>query len=207
MQGNPYSRLIQLMQKHGAAYNPPCLELGAVISVSPLIVKIGDLQLDKDNLLIAESLLDNIKDFSTTANIKANLTGNLGTTTDAGAHSHNITGLNQVTTTNTGTHSHTLTNYSTVQTTNTSDIIKNLDVVTTNTVQDNSHKLDNYSNVKTDEAANHSHNISNLSLDNDVEISGEIQFKSNLNVGDMLAVIAVEDRQTYIILSKVVSLS
>lgn len=54
-----YSRLINIMQKHGAKYNPPSIDIGIVISDEPLTVKIGDLPLIKDNVLVADSLLEN----------------------------------------------------------------------------------------------------------------------------------------------------
>lgn len=52
-----FSKLIKLMKEHGSAYNPPSIDIGVVISDNPLIIKIGDLQLTKDNLLVSDSLL------------------------------------------------------------------------------------------------------------------------------------------------------
>lgn len=54
---NPYSQLVKIMQEHGAKYNPPSVELATVISQSPLTVLAGELQLGKDNLLVADYLL------------------------------------------------------------------------------------------------------------------------------------------------------
>ncbi|MBV7275454.1 DUF2577 domain-containing protein [Clostridiaceae bacterium UIB06] len=56
-----YSKLINIIKQHGAAYNPPSIDIGVVISNSPLTIKIGDLQLTKNNLLIADFLLPNYK--------------------------------------------------------------------------------------------------------------------------------------------------
>lgn len=54
---NPYSQLVKIMQDHGAKHNPPSIELATVISQSPLAVLAGELQLGKDNLLVADYLL------------------------------------------------------------------------------------------------------------------------------------------------------
>jgi hypothetical protein len=54
---NPYSDLINMMQTQGAKYNSPSITLGRVINPLPnLIILIGDLQVDRDNLLVAEEL-------------------------------------------------------------------------------------------------------------------------------------------------------
>lgn len=56
--GNPYSSLIKIMREQGSKYNPPNVQIGNIESIDPLIVNIGELQLTKDNLLIADYLLD-----------------------------------------------------------------------------------------------------------------------------------------------------
>lgn len=56
---NPYSTLINIIKDQGASYNPPSIQLGQVHSESPLIVKLGDLQLTSRNLLISDYLLKN----------------------------------------------------------------------------------------------------------------------------------------------------
>lgn len=66
---DPYSLMLSLMEKQGSKFNPPSLTLGTVINVSPILIKIGSLQIDKDNLLIAEHLLSYTK--------KINFIGNL----------------------------------------------------------------------------------------------------------------------------------
>ncbi len=55
---NPYIEILKHMQDQGAKYNPPSIQLGEMINSNTC--KIGDLQIDKDNLLIADDLL-NIK--------------------------------------------------------------------------------------------------------------------------------------------------
>ena len=54
---NPYSKMLKLIQGEGSKLNPPTIELGIIVSIEPLVIKIGGLQLDKDNLLVAEHLL------------------------------------------------------------------------------------------------------------------------------------------------------
>ena len=56
--------LFEEMRSKGALDNPSSLQLGEVISIEPLIIKIGELQLDKDNLLIAEHLLTHKRKFA-----------------------------------------------------------------------------------------------------------------------------------------------
>lgn len=58
---NPYVELIEQMKQHGSAYNPPSILLGEVISDNPLIVTIGDLQINKENIYISDLLLSNYK--------------------------------------------------------------------------------------------------------------------------------------------------
>lgn len=55
---DPYSELIKKMRNQGTHYNPPSIELGKVISVTPLTISVSDLQLTKDNLLVADYLTD-----------------------------------------------------------------------------------------------------------------------------------------------------
>lgn len=58
MKDNPYSKLIEIIRDKGSSNNPPSIQIGEVISPLPnLIIKIGDLQVDKDNILIADYLL------------------------------------------------------------------------------------------------------------------------------------------------------
>ena len=57
MKENPFNQLIGLMREEGKAYNPPSILLAEVISPSPLVIKVGDLQIDKDNLKVADYLL------------------------------------------------------------------------------------------------------------------------------------------------------
>lgn len=54
--GNPYSEIINQMRNQGAYYNPSGIEIGVVTNEDPIAVQLGDLPLNKDNLLIADYL-------------------------------------------------------------------------------------------------------------------------------------------------------
>lgn len=54
---NPYSALINHMREQGGKNNTPYVQVGLVISPDPLTIKLGDLQIGKDNLLVADYLL------------------------------------------------------------------------------------------------------------------------------------------------------
>lgn len=98
MKDNPYSKLIEQMKKRGATSNPPSIQIGEVISSNPLTVKIGDLQIDKDNILIADYLL---KDYKRKIKIpEATATGKTNNVSvgDHGTHKHSVDniGINEV---------------------------------------------------------------------------------------------------------------
>ena len=56
---NPYSKLINHMREQGAKLNTPYVQIGIVVSADPLTIKLGDLQIGKENLLVADDLLPN----------------------------------------------------------------------------------------------------------------------------------------------------
>lgn len=58
---DPYVNILQHMQSQGKKFNPPSIDIGMVISSDPLTIKIGNLQLTKDNILVADFLLPNYK--------------------------------------------------------------------------------------------------------------------------------------------------
>lgn len=47
------------MQEQGRKYNPPTICLGEIISVSPLVIRTGNLELDSDDLLLSTTVSDN----------------------------------------------------------------------------------------------------------------------------------------------------
>ncbi len=57
MNRDPYGEMVIMMKNYGAAYNPPTIQIGEVSSEDPLVIKIGDLEIDKNNLLVADYLL------------------------------------------------------------------------------------------------------------------------------------------------------
>lgn len=67
MKENPYSSILNTVKQDNNANNG--VMIGNVISPNPLIIQIGDLQIDKDNILIAYSLTlnkgDKVAVFST----------------------------------------------------------------------------------------------------------------------------------------------
>lgn len=58
---NPYSGIINIMREQGAKNNAPNIMLGRVVRNSPLLIQVGDIQLDKDNLYVADYLMPNYK--------------------------------------------------------------------------------------------------------------------------------------------------
>lgn len=58
MKENPYSKIIEIIKEKGSSNNPPGIRVGKVVSPPPnLAIKIDELQIDKDNILIADYLL------------------------------------------------------------------------------------------------------------------------------------------------------
>ncbi|HEX2927554.1 MAG TPA: DUF2577 family protein [Ruminiclostridium sp.] len=54
---DPYKLIIQTMRKEGSVYNPPSVMLGEVTDPPPdLLVNAWGLQLDRDNLKVADYL-------------------------------------------------------------------------------------------------------------------------------------------------------
>lgn len=64
MEKDPYEKFINMCRQEGSTYNPPNIRLGTVMNESPLVIKVGELQLIKEDLLINYSLLDYKEDFS-----------------------------------------------------------------------------------------------------------------------------------------------
>lgn len=61
MRDNPYNKFLELMREEGAYSNTTGVIIGVVKSVTPLLINIGKVDLDKDNLLVSSMLLDNYK--------------------------------------------------------------------------------------------------------------------------------------------------
>ncbi|MDQ7096942.1 DUF2577 domain-containing protein [Desulfosporosinus sp. PR] len=56
---NPYSALINHMRTQGGKNNTPYVQVGRVVTPEPLTLKLGDLQIGKESLLVADYLLPN----------------------------------------------------------------------------------------------------------------------------------------------------
>ena len=54
---DPYVEIIKTMRKEGSANNPMGLMIGKVVSVEPLRVSLGDVELERENLLIDENIV------------------------------------------------------------------------------------------------------------------------------------------------------
>lgn len=80
-----YTKFIKMMRTQGAAYNPEGIKIATVITEDPLTIDVDDLPLDKDNLLIADYLLEN---YSRKISIPS--TSAAGSTTDGSIESINI---------------------------------------------------------------------------------------------------------------------
>lgn len=91
MKDNPYSKMIEIMKNKGASSNPPSIQIGEVIEPPPnLVIKVNDLQVDKDNILIADYLLKEHQRKTTIRGERIKFTKNnpVGETEVASSHSH-----------------------------------------------------------------------------------------------------------------------
>lgn len=61
---DPFAELVKAMRSEGAKFNPPSLRVGVVTSVNPLLVKLEELQLTKEDILIDASLIEHNEEFS-----------------------------------------------------------------------------------------------------------------------------------------------
>lgn len=57
MSENPYSGILNMMQSEGAKLNPPIGCLGEILSVNPLKIKVDELILEPEDLLVSDILL------------------------------------------------------------------------------------------------------------------------------------------------------
>ena len=76
------------MQEQGEKYNSPSVNLGQVISIAPLTIKLGELSLDKDDLLISDILIGNC---SRTATLILSASDSIGNESGAASLSGNGT--------------------------------------------------------------------------------------------------------------------
>lgn len=57
LQDNPFMNLLEIMRQQGSVNNPVPFMIGSVINSMPLLVKVGEIQLERDDLLINKSYL------------------------------------------------------------------------------------------------------------------------------------------------------
>ena len=134
---NPYTGLLDIIQKQGKKYNTPPVCIGKVVSTQPLQVKTGELTLEKEELLVSDLLLNGYKRHAqivSSGELTSSTQATLGGTGEASFATHN-------------------------------------------------HKI------------SASYNLSGIA---------DIVFESNLKNGDLVALLPTENRQTYIVLCKVV---
>lgn len=94
MKNDPYSEMVSMMRNEGSKNNPPTIQFADVSSVEPLKIKLGDIELDKDNLLIADYLLSNYsRQINTPLALNIDGETELATVGDHGSHKHNISSL------------------------------------------------------------------------------------------------------------------
>lgn len=54
---DPYNTIVQSMREEGAASNPTPFFVGEVLTPNPLLIQVGDIQLEREDVLINEMLL------------------------------------------------------------------------------------------------------------------------------------------------------
>ena len=102
---NPFSSLIEIIREQGSFNNSPDLMIGEILNPPPNIaIKVGDIQLDKDNLYIADYLLEDYKrkiQIKEDANIShggGSVSGKTSSVSisEHGSHNHNVTSLDVI---------------------------------------------------------------------------------------------------------------
>lgn len=95
MNSNPYSKIVKLIRNEGKFFNPPSILLGVVLSTQPsLSIKVNDLQINKENLLIADNLLGTYTrqfDIPSTTNINDAISST--SVGEHGSHTHSINSI------------------------------------------------------------------------------------------------------------------
>lgn len=97
---NPYAGIVNLMREQGGKNNSPDIMLGEVLTPFPeLTIKTGDVQLDKDNLLMADYLMPGYKrSYYMKGVMHASYSGNFASTNsvnvgDHGSHNHSVNNM------------------------------------------------------------------------------------------------------------------
>lgn len=88
MKDNPYSKMIEIMNKRSETSS--LIQIGKIISSEPLTIQIGDLQVDKDNILVADYLLPHEREITIPLTASTSEVSN-ASVGDHGSHTHNVT--------------------------------------------------------------------------------------------------------------------
>lgn len=146
MSENPYSSIIEIMQKQGSKFNPPSIKIATVVFVEEtdtevldIKIRVDGLEIDKDNIYISDYLLKEHKREIRTDPMN---------TIPSKKHMSGVTSI----------------------------------------VNDHGHNAQDHDHVLTDLTIHHTN----------------IYTRDTLSKGDLVAVMPVKDKQTYIILSRVV---
>lgn len=99
MSENPYSQMIEIMQKQGSKFNPPSIKIAKVIHVeitggvvTDIKIEVDDLPVDKDNIYISDYLLTKHqrKVILRGERIKFTKSNPVGSTEVSSNHSHSL---------------------------------------------------------------------------------------------------------------------
>ena len=89
---DPYCDIISSMRRQSQSVAPPGIKIAEVVSPPPkIIIKMGDLQLDKDNILIADYLIPKYERKITIPLTASTSTVSKATVGDHGEHTHQVT--------------------------------------------------------------------------------------------------------------------
>ena len=184
---NAYSGIIGIMREQGTKYNAPALMLGEVISANPLLIKVGDIQLDKDNLYVADYLMPGYsREASLTGSISFS-TSNVSGSTDEQtfSHSHNV-----------DSHSHTVEAHS--HTATVDDKVGTTDSVVGAT--------GSFSGATDTKDYVHSHNLTSISVSaSNLSANGTLELvNSGLRAGDKVAIQQLQNTNKFIVYCRLI---
>ena len=198
---NAYSGIINIMREQGTKYNAPALMLGEVISSEPILIKAGDIQLDKDNLYIADYLMP---DYSREASLTGSISfssSNVGGSTDARTfeHSHTIASHSHTV----EAHSHTVDSHSHTATVDDKTGSTNSVSGSTNSVGGSTNEVSLSTDTKTH---THVHDITSISVNAD-DLTAEGKFEltnSGLRPGDKVAIQQLQGTNKFVVFCRLI---
>ena len=81
---NAYAELLDTMREMGSQDNPLVVEIGKIVSTKPFIVRVNDIDIDEDNIYIADNLQSGYRrgaKLEGIGKLKASMPGQLGAIT------------------------------------------------------------------------------------------------------------------------------